>query len=103
MTENFAFIETRSLRSRIELGKFGEASLRKQLPSPIYWFRSPGGRKVLWNWILVRDYLLNGDSHDHQKLVEKYLLSVSCENLRSLVSNSTPKLDTRCNRRSKVG
>lgn len=80
MTEDFSFIETRSLRSRIELGKFGEAFLRKQLPSPIYWFRSPGGRKVLWNWILVRDYLLNGDTSSHRKLVERYLLTVSPTN-----------------------
>jgi hypothetical protein len=68
----FPFVSTKTLRAyHIELGKFLEAKLRKQLPSPIYWIQPD--RKVLWNLVLLKDFLINGDSSDHQRLVEQYL------------------------------
>jgi hypothetical protein len=68
----FRFVETRTLRQHFEIGKFGEAKLRNQLPSPLYWIQPD--RKILWNFELVRDYLLNGgDTPEHQRLVEEYL------------------------------
>lgn len=72
MPENYPFVSTRTLRSRhFEVGKFGEAELRKQLPSPLYWIQPE--RKVLWNLVLLKDWLLNGDRAEHQRLVEQYL------------------------------
>jgi hypothetical protein len=68
----FRFVETRTLRQHYQLGKFVEAKLRNQLPSPLYWIQPD--RKVLWNFELVRDYLLNGgDRPEHQRLIEEYL------------------------------
>jgi hypothetical protein len=58
MQQSYPFVSTRTLRScHFEIGKFGEAQLRKQLQSPLYWIQPD--RKVLWNLVLVRDYLLN--------------------------------------------
>jgi hypothetical protein len=69
---SFPFVDTRTFRQYYQLGKFGEAKLRNQLPSPLYWIQP--NRKVLWNWILVQDYLLNGgDRPEHQQLIEEYL------------------------------
>ncbi|ABW27282.1 hypothetical protein [Acaryochloris marina] len=67
----FPFVDTRTLRTHFQLGKFCESRLREQLPSPIYWIQPE--RKVLWNIRLVQDYLLNGDGPSHQRLVEEYL------------------------------
>jgi hypothetical protein len=71
----FRFVETRTLRQHFEIGKFGEAKLRNQLPSPLYWIQPD--RKILWNFELVRDYLLNGgDRPEHQRLIEEYLATL---------------------------
>jgi hypothetical protein len=71
----FRFVETRTLRQYFEIGKFGEAKLRCQLPSPLYWIQPD--RKVLWNLELVRDYLLHGgDTPEHQRLIEEYLATL---------------------------
>jgi hypothetical protein len=68
----YPFVSTRTLRScHFEIGKFREAELRKTLPSPLYWIQPE--RKVLWNLTLLKDYLLNGDRPEHQRLVEQYL------------------------------
>lgn len=67
----YPFISTATLRKHFDIGKFGEAELRKKLPSPLYWIQPD--RKVLWNFILLRDYLLKGDCDEHQKLIQKYL------------------------------
>jgi hypothetical protein len=71
----FQFVETRTLRQHFQLGKNIEAKLRTQLPSPLYWIQPD--RKVLWNFELVRDYLLNGgDRPEHQQLIEEYLATL---------------------------
>lgn len=88
MQQNYPFVSTRTLRScHFEIGKFGEAQLRKQLQSPLYWIQPD--RKVLWNLVLVRDYLLNGDTPTHQRLIESYLLTL--QNGQSIPSGQTKK------------
>lgn len=70
----YPFVDTRSLRQHFQLGKFGEAALRRKLPSPIYWIQPD--RKILWNFELIKNYLLNGDCPAHRKVVESYLQSI---------------------------
>lgn len=70
----FSFVDTKTFRQYFQLGKFYEARLREQLPSPIYWIQPV--RKVLWNIRLVQDYLLNGDGPGHLRLVEEYLSTI---------------------------
>lgn len=70
--KTWPFIDSRTLRrDHFNGGKFVEARLREKLPSPLYWIKPD--RKVLWNVNLVRDYLLNGDGPNHQRLAEAYL------------------------------
>jgi hypothetical protein len=72
VTDLYPFVSTRTLRTgHFEIGKFREAELRKQLPSPLYWIQPE--RKVLWNLVLLKDWLLHGDLPDHQRMVEQYL------------------------------
>lgn len=71
MPASFTYVDTRTFRKHFAYGKFGEAALRDKLANPIYWIKPD--RKVLWNLVLVRDFLLNGDGPEHQRLVEEYL------------------------------
>ena len=64
------------LEKRLDVRKTQRAELQKVLPSPVYWWQFPTGRKIFWNWRLVRDYLLNGPGPSHDKLVEEYLRSL---------------------------
>jgi hypothetical protein len=80
MPQTFPYVSTHTLRSQhFEIGKFGEAELRKKLPSPLYWIQPD--RKVLWNVHLVKDFILNGDRPDHQKLIESYLGTLPSQKL----------------------
>jgi hypothetical protein len=80
MPQTFPYVSSRTFRSQhFDIGKWGEAELRKKLPSPLYWIQPD--RKVLWNVHLVKDYLLNGDRPDHQRLVEQYLSSLPSQRL----------------------
>jgi hypothetical protein len=54
---------------------FVDAKIRK-LPEGIYWFRTPGSSKILYNIDLIRDWLVNGDCPAHQKAVKRYLASL---------------------------
>ncbi|MDX1977187.1 MAG: hypothetical protein SFT94_05895 [Pseudanabaenaceae cyanobacterium bins.68] len=71
---NFPFVSTLMLRSHFAIGKFGEAQLRAKLPKNLYWIQP--NRKVLWNFKLVQDYLINGDGAEHQKLRESFLATL---------------------------
>ncbi len=74
MPETYPFVSSRTLRSQhFEIGKYGEAEMRKRLPSPLYWIKTQGNRKTLWNVRLLKDWLLHGDRPDHQRLIEQYL------------------------------
>ena len=73
----FPFIGSSKLEERLDILKEQRIRLTAKLPSPLYWWQFPEGRKIFWNWILVRDYLLNGgDTPEHQRLVEEYLASL---------------------------
>jgi hypothetical protein len=69
----FPFIGATILEKRLNILKNQRVELQRQLPTPLYWWQFPGGRKIFWNWVLVQDYLLHGDTPDHQRLVEAYL------------------------------
>jgi hypothetical protein len=72
-SKRFKFVrETTVRKDYIEISRSQAATLRTQLPKGIYWIQ-PTGRVVLWNWVLLNDYLVNGDRPDHQALVEEYL------------------------------
>lgn len=43
------------------------------LAESIYWFRPPGTKRILWNAVLVRDFLMRGTSTLHSQSVEKFL------------------------------
>ena len=73
----FPFIGSAKLEQYLDIGKQQRNALRAKLPSPLYWFQFPDGRKIFWNWILLRDYLLNGGNNpQHQRLIEEYLASL---------------------------
>ena len=69
-------ISSGQLKTEIDLAKSSQAELRKTLPCGVYWVRSPGGRKILWNVELVRDFLINGSSDAHTRAVEAFLASL---------------------------
>lgn len=70
----FPAIGSDKLEDRLDIRSQQRKELRTKLPSPLYWWQFPGGRKIFWNWVLVQDYLLNGgDTPEHQRLVESYL------------------------------
>jgi hypothetical protein len=74
---NFIFIGSEKLEQYLDIRKSQRATLQTQLASPLYWYQFPGGRKIFWNWVLVRDYLLNGgDRPEHQRLIEEYLATL---------------------------
>jgi hypothetical protein len=73
----FPFIGSDRLEQRLDIRKTQRMELRANLPTPLYWFQFPGGRKISWNWVLVRDYLLNGgNTPEHQRLIEEYLATL---------------------------
>lgn len=50
--------------------------IRAKLTEGIYWFRTPGSMKILYNLDLIRDWLVNGDCPAHAKAVKRYLASL---------------------------
>lgn len=70
-------VSSAQLKAEIDLAKSSQAELRNILPERIYWLRAPGGRKILWNLELVRDWLVNGESEDHSRAVEAFLGSLA--------------------------
>jgi hypothetical protein len=77
---DFPIIGSSLLEQALDIRKTQRQKLKKQLPSPLYWWQFPGGRKIFWNLNLVRDYLLHGDRPDHQRLVEQYLQTLPQSN-----------------------
>jgi hypothetical protein len=77
ISSSFPIVDTvTGLRPTLGTTKFVEARLRTELPTPIYWVKYPGGRKIYWNLRLVQDYLINGASPNHDRLVEEYLATL---------------------------
>jgi hypothetical protein len=74
IVRDFPFIGSDRLEQFLDIRKSQRVELRSKLTSPLYWYQFPGGRKIFWNWVLIRDYLLNGgDTPAHQRLIEEYL------------------------------
>jgi hypothetical protein len=82
LNQSYPFVQTKTLRQHFELGKFAEARLRSQLPSPIYWIQPE--RKILWNLVLVKDWLINGAGESHNRMIEDYLSSLLPSHQRKL-------------------
>lgn len=77
LIEKFIFIGSDKLETYLDVRKTQRLELKKELPEGLYWFQR--GRKLFWNWHLVRDLLLNGSDRnhpDHQKIVEEFLATL---------------------------
>jgi hypothetical protein len=71
----------RTVRLAVLLGIIGTSkdyvdTLRETLQEGIYWFRTPGSNKILYNVDLWRDFLANGECPAHAKAVKRYLASL---------------------------
>ena len=75
-SEEFTFIGSDKLEKILDVRKGQRGQLRSHLKEGIYWFQVPGGRKIFWNWTLIRDYLINGPRLAHDQLVQEYLLTL---------------------------
>jgi hypothetical protein len=76
-TDRFRFMTERSIKKdKLELTRFQSAQLRSKLPKGIYWLQITSGGLVQWNWLLLQDYLFNGDRPEHQALVEEYIATL---------------------------
>lgn len=69
-------VDSSELEAEERIKKNQRSILSDLLPSPIYWWRFPGGRKIFWNKRLIRDYLRNGPGPAHDRLVEQYLATL---------------------------
>ncbi len=75
----FPAISSDKLEQRLDIRKQQRVELRSKLPSPLYWWQFPYGRKVFWNWVLIRDFLLNvGYTPEHQRLIEEWTIMDAC-------------------------
>ena len=77
LTEKFIFIGSDKLEAYLDVRKTQRFELKKALPEGLYWFQL--GRKIFWNWHLIRNLLLNGSDRNapaHQKLVEEFLATL---------------------------
>lgn len=74
------FLTTPQLIKVCPLGKTQLQNLRDQgvFQEGLHWVRYPGqsGRKVLWNWTLIQDYLATGGGAAHDRACEIYLSSL---------------------------
>lgn len=74
------FLTTPQLVEVFPLGKTQLQALRDSgaFQEGIHWFKYPGsnGRRVLWNWPLIQDYLATGGGEAHQRACEDYLASL---------------------------
>jgi hypothetical protein len=55
---------------------FVTSEIRGKLQEGVYWFRTPGSMRILYNLSLIRDWLANGECPAHQKAVKRYLASL---------------------------
>lgn len=74
LIEKFIWIGSKKLETYLDIGKNQRVTIREELPAGLYWTKV--GRKIFWNWYLVRDWFLNGGDRttpEHQQLVEEYI------------------------------
>jgi hypothetical protein len=71
--EDFPFVQGKDLP--YALTSFQLMRLRDKLQQGIYWIQPE--RRVLWNKVLIIDYILNGkDNSGHQELIDQYTASL---------------------------
>jgi hypothetical protein len=77
LKKKFTFIrESKLQKEYVELSRWQLSQLRQKLPKGVYWLQITTGGIVQWNVELLLDYIVNGDSDGHQKLVEEFLSSL---------------------------
>ncbi len=77
ISQKFRFITEKSIRrEKIELTRWQSAQLRAKLPRGIYWLQIEARGMISWNYTLMQDYLINGDSPSHRALVEEYIATL---------------------------
>jgi hypothetical protein len=70
----FPFVRTKEMVATSGLSADSLKQLRTTvLTESIYWFRPPGTTRILWNAVLVRDFLIRGTSQHHSQAVENFL------------------------------
>ncbi len=52
--EKWPFASSEVLKDEFDLDHKYRYALTNRLPTPLYWARPPGGRKLLWNIRLIR-------------------------------------------------
>jgi hypothetical protein len=73
----FKFLSEAAIRAeRFDISAWQSAQLRATLPKGIYWIQPVERGKILWNLILLIDYLTSGDRPEHQILVEEYIATL---------------------------
>jgi hypothetical protein len=73
----FKFLSEAAIREeRFDISTWQSAQLRAKLPKGIYWIQPVERGKILWNLILLIDYLTSGDRPEHQILVEEYIATL---------------------------
>lgn len=80
------FLTTPQLTEVFPLGKSQLQVLRDSgtFQEGIHWVKHPGsnGRRVLWNWALIQDYLATNGGPAHQIAIENYLASLPSNQAR---------------------
>jgi hypothetical protein len=75
--DKFKFITERSIKTgKYELTRWQSAQLRRKLQKGLYWLQIEKGGLIQWNWTLLHHYLLNGNTEQHQALVEEYITTL---------------------------
>jgi hypothetical protein len=79
MTKTFEFRTVRRAPLKNSTG-LGDDYIEKEIlgkrPEGIYWFRTPGSTRILYNLDLIKDWLVNGHCPAHEKAVKRYLASL---------------------------
>lgn len=70
----FPFVTTKVMTATSGLSADRLKHLRRNvLREKIYWFHPPGSVRVLWNATLVKDWLVNGNTPEHERAIEAYV------------------------------
>jgi hypothetical protein len=75
--DKFKFITERTLKQeKFEMTRFQSAQLRASLIKGVYWVQIVKGGVIQWNWTLLHHFLLNGNTEQHQALLEEYMTTL---------------------------
>ena len=74
-SDKFRFMTEKSIRQeKFELTRWQSAQLRSKLSKGIYWVRLE--KSIYWNWVILQDYMVNGDGPHHQNLIDEYVATL---------------------------